>query len=340
MTSTMRAAAIAIPGAALALGLASSAATAQDDGFYKGKTINIIVGFSPGGGYDTYARTLARYFGKHVPGTPNIVVQNMPGAGSLAAVRHVASVASKEGVTIGAFNPGVITDSLITPEQVKLKFSDLIFLGSITRDFRVCYAWKDAGIKSLKDLEGKQFIMGGTGPGTGNYLNGAMLRNVLGYNVKQILGYPGSNELRLGIERGELTGDCGSWSSTPEDWIRDKKINPFLSFSPARTPDMPEGIPFAGDVVTDPEKKQIINMLIAAGETGRPYIVAKETPAARVKVLRDAFMASMKDAEFLADAAKQNLPVNPVDGLAAEKLINAIYDKPAELIAKAKAAAK
>ena len=340
MTIGTRVATLAAPGALLALGLVPGAANAQDDGFYKGKTVNIIVGFSPGGGYDTYARTLGRYFGKHIPGTPNVVVQNMPGAGSLASVRHVASVAGKDGLTIGAFNPGVITDSLISPDQVKMKFSDVIFLGSITRDFRVCYAWHATGIKSLKDLEGKQFIMGGTGPGTGNYLNGAMLRNVLGANVKQVLGYPGSNELRLGIERGELHGDCGSWSSTPEDWIKDKKINPFLSFSPARTPDMPEGIPFAGDVVTDPEKKQIINMLIAAGETGRPYIVAKETPPARVKVLRDSFTAAMKDKDFLADAKKQNLPINPIDGVAAEKLINAIYDKPAELIAKAKAAAK
>jgi tripartite-type tricarboxylate transporter receptor subunit TctC len=337
----MRAALLAMPCAAVAAGLSPSGAVAQDDGFYKGKTINIIVGFSPGGGYDAYARMLARYYGAHIPGTPNVIVQNMPGAGSLAAVRHVASVAPKDGLTIGAFNPGVITDSLTNPEQVKMKFSDVIFLGSITRDFRMCYAWAGTGIKTIKDLQGgREFIMGGTGPGTGNYINGAMLRSLLGLNVKQILGYPGSNELRLGIERGELHGDCGSWSSISEDWIRDKKINAFVSFSPARTPDMPQDVPFAGDLLKDPEKKQILNMLIAAGETGRPYIVAKETPPARVKSLRDAFMATMKDAAFLAEAQKTSLPVNPVDGPTAEKLINAIYQASPEIVAKAKEAIK
>lgn len=340
MRLTMQAVMAGATAAIAALGLVPAAAVAQVD-FYKGKTITVVVGYSPGGGYDSYARTLARYFGKNVPGSPNVIVQNMPGAASLQAVRYVYAVAPKDGLVIAAFNPGLITDSMTNPEQIKLKFSDFGWIGSITRDFRVCYAWKDTGITSIKELEGgRQFIIGATGLSSSNYVNGAMLRNLLGLKVKQVLGFPGSNELRLAIERGELEGDCGSWSSIHEEWIQNKRINTLVSFSPGRTPDMPEGVPFAGDLIKDPEKKQILDILIAAGETGRPYVVAKEVPEARLKTLRAAFMATMADKEFLAEADKQGLPVNPIDGDAAAKLVAQIYTAPADIIAKAKEAMK
>src|SRR5262249_20848990 len=153
------------------------------------------------------------------------IVQNMPGAGSLTAVRHLNAVAAKDGSVITAFNPGVITDSLTNPERIKVKFTDVAWLGSITRDVRVCYAWHTAPIKSWDDLaKGGEFIMGATGTNTSNYVNGAVLRKLFGLNVKQITGFPGSNEMRLGIERGELHGDCGSWSSITPDWIRRNRI--------------------------------------------------------------------------------------------------------------------
>lgn len=327
--------------AGMFVAMAGNPAQAQDDGFYKGKTINIVVGFTPGGGYDAYARAFARYFPKHIPGAPNVIVQNMPGAGSLTSVRNVASVAPKDGTVISAFNPGVITDSITNFEQVKIKFSDLAWVGSITRDFRVCYAWKETGIKSIADLQGgREFIMGATGINTSNYVNGAMLRNLLGLNVRQVVGFPGSNEMRLGIERGELHGDCGSWSSIHEEWIQNKKINTFVSFSPARTPDMPEGVPFAGDLIKDPEKLQILKLLIAAGEVGRPYVMAKEVPEARLATMRRAFDLTMKDKDFLADAEKQGLPVNPIDGPTADKLVTELYTASAAVVAKAKEAMK
>ncbi|MFM1815425.1 MAG: hypothetical protein RLZ98_2120 [Pseudomonadota bacterium] len=321
---------------ALSIGVASIPAGAQD--FYKGKTVNIIVGFSPGGGYDTYARTVARFLNKHIPGTPSIVVQNMPGAASLKSVLYVANAGPKDGTAIGAFNPGVITDSLLNADKVKIKMNSVAYLGSITNDFRVCYSWHTSKVKSWDDLaKGTKYILGSTGKGASSYVNGAILRNVFKFNVQQVLGYPGSAEQRIAIERGELDGDCGSWSSISEEWIRDKKIHPLVQFTSRRTPDMPPDIPFIGDKA-DPQQKQVLNILLAAGALGRPYIMAKEVPKDRLATMQKAFMATMNDAGFLAEAKKQSLPVNPVDGAEAAKIIDEIYAAPADIVALAKKA--
>lgn len=325
---------------ALAAGLAvaSNAPGALAQDFYKGKTVNIVVGFSPGGGYDTYARAVSRYITKHIPGQPTIVVQNMPGAGSLKSVLYVQASAPKDGTVVTAFNPGVITDSLLNPEQVKVKMNDFFYLGSVTRDFRVCYAWHTSNIKSWDDLvAGKPFILGSTGKGSSSYVNGAILRNVFQFNVKQVMGYPGSAEQRIAIERGELDGDCGSWSSISEDWVKGNKITPFVQFGEKATPDMPQNIPYVADK-GNAEQKQILAVLLAAGQLGRPYIMSKMVPADRIAIMRKAFMDTMADSDFLADAKKQNLPVNPVDGVEAGKIIDEIYAAPADVVAKAKKA--
>lgn len=318
------------------LALPATAALAED--FYKGKTVTFVVGFTPGGGYDTYTRTVARYFAKHVPGTPNVIVQNMPGAASLKSVLYIETSAAKDGTVATAFNPGVITDSLLDPEKVKVKMNSFAYLGSITRDFRVCYAWHTSKVKTWEDLvKGTPYILGSTGKGSSSYVNGAILRNLFKFNVKQVTGYPGSAEQRLAIERGELDGDCGSWSSISEEWIKGKKIVPFVQFTESRTPDMPEGIPFISDK-GNAEQKQVLSVLLAAGALGRPFIMSKSVPQDRLAIMRKAFMATMADSDFLADAKKQGLPVNAVDGAAASKIIDEIYMAPADIVAKAKKA--
>ncbi len=322
-------------------GMALATPVAAQDSFYAGKTVTVVVGFSAGGGYDQYARTFGRYVGSHIPGKPNVIVQNMPGAGSLTAVRYLDGPAVKDGSIIVAFNPGVITDSLTNPEKIKLKFTDVSWLGSITRDVRVCYAWNSAPTKSMKELlDGKEFIMGATGLNTSNYVNGAVLRNLFALKIKQITGFPGSNEIRLAIERGELYGDCGSWSSIPDDWIKSKRVVPFVSFTTRRLPEMPKDLPFIGDFAKTEEQKEVLNIVIAAGELGRPYIVSKQVPADRVAVLRKAFEATMKDQAFLAEASKQGLPVDPATGDEAQKILSRIYGAKPEYVAKAKAVMK
>lgn len=318
-------------------GLAATTAAAQDETFYAGKTVTIIVGFSPGGGYDIYARTVARFIGSHIQGKPTVIVQNMPGAGSFTSVRHLDGPAVKDGTIVTAFNPGVITDSLTEPEKFNIKFTNFNWLGSITRDIRVCYAWHTAPIKTWDDLaKGQEFIMGATGVNTSNYVNGAVLRNLFGLKVKQITGFPGSNEMRLATERGELYGDCGSWSSIPADWIKGNKIVPFVGFSPRSHPDIPKDLPFIGTFAKTDEQRQVLDVIIAAGELGRPYIMSRQVPAARVAIMRKAFEATMKDPGFLAETAKQDLPVDPATADEADAILKRIYSAPAEIVAKAK----
>lgn len=330
-----------IGGLGLAIGcaLAASAGAQPAGDFYKGKTVNIVVGFTPGGGYDTYARLLSRHIGSNIPGQPNVIVQNMPGAGSLTAVRYLDSSAPKDGTVITAFNPGIITDSLVDDVKTRFNFTSVAWVGSITRDFRVCYAWHATGIKTWDDaMKRKEFVIGGVAVGTGAYINGQILKNVFGMNLRHILGYPGSAEQRIAIERGELDGECGSWSSVSEDWIKNKKAIPFVRFSPVRTPDIPEDVPFVGDLAKTQEQRDLVDLLITAGELGRPYVMSKQVPQDRLATLRQAFDATVATKPFLAEAEKLRLPVNPATGVEAENVIARIYAFPQELVEKAKAA--
>ena len=199
-------------------GLAALVPAARSDDYFKGKTFTIVVGFSPAGGYDNYARVLARYIGKYISGHPTVIVQNMPGAGSLTSVRYLDLTAPKDGTAMTIFNPGLVTQSIVEPDRVRLDFRKFAWVGVVTPDYRVCYGYGPNGIKSWDQLMhgGKQFIIGSTGKGSGNYINGATLRIVFHAPVKQVLGFPGSAEQRLAIEQGELDGDCGSYKLDPD----------------------------------------------------------------------------------------------------------------------------
>ena len=311
-------------------------ALAQED-FYKGKTLTIVVGYSAGGGYDQYARLVARHIGQHIPGIPNVIVQNMPGAASLTAVRYLDATAPKDGTVITTFDPGLILVTIASPETAKAKFADFHWVGTLLRDIRICYAWGATGIKTWDDMmKRKEFLIGTTAKGSNAYVNGAILRKVFHAPARQIAGYPGSNEQRLALERGELEGNCGSWSAMPQDWIVNHKINALVRFSPKRPPDMPESVPFVSDLATSQAQKDLLTILNAAGELGRPFIVAKEVPADRVKILRAAMQAMLKDKAFLSEAEKQNLPLDPVDGEDAEQIMATIYSAPRELASKVK----
>lgn len=317
------------------LALAETASAQQN--FYAGKTVNIVVGFSPGGGYDAYARLLARHIGRHIPGNPNLVVQNMPGASSLKSVLNLDAGAPKDGTVITAFNPGLIIQSMTIPEKVKANFNDFAWLGSIGNDLRVCYTWATKGIKTFDDmLKRDQVIMGDTGAGSSAYVNQKMLQEIFGVKMKQVLGYPGSAEKRIAIERGELDGDCGSWTSIPDDWIRDKKIDVQIRFQKEVSHGLPASVTYAGDVVKDPAKKKLLDLLNAPSEIGRPYILSKAVPADRVKTLRAAFDATMKDAQFKADADKQQLIIDPIPGAQVTDMLKELYSTPPDVVRQAK----
>ncbi len=312
-------------------------AQAQDP-FYKGKTINIVVGFTPGGGYDVNARAVSRYFGKYIPGNPSVIVQNMPGAGSLTSVRYLDATAPKDGTAVTVFNPGLVTQSVVEPEKVNVDFRKLSWVGIITADFRVCYGFGPSGVKSWADMMSrKEFILGSTAKGAGNYINGATLKHVFNAPVRQILGFPGSAEQRIAIERGELDGDCGSFSSIPAAWINERKAHPFVRFTEKKPAEMPEGAAFINTFANTEEQRQLLDVLNAADQIGRPFIVSKQVPAERLAILRNAFNATMKDAAFLAEMEKQQLPVYPLRGEEAEAVVAKMANVPAEIAAKARA---
>jgi tripartite-type tricarboxylate transporter receptor subunit TctC len=317
------------------LGLAMAPARADD--FYKGKTITIVVGFSPGGGYDAYGRGLARRLSDHVPGNPSVIVQNMPSAGSLTAVRYLDVNAAKDGTVMTIFNPGLVGQAVVQPDKVNLDFRKFAWIGIATPDTRVCYGYGPKGITGWDDMmHRKEFILGATSRGSANYINGATLKQLFHAPIKQVLGFPGSAEMRLGIERGELDGDCGSFSSIPVEWIRDGLAHSFVRFMPQRPAEIPESATYVGDFATTDEQRKTLDLLNATDQVGRPFVMSRQVPPDRVAIMRKAFDDTMKDPAFLMDMEKQELPVDPLTGQQADAIIDKLMASPPEIIAKAR----
>lgn len=325
----------------LLLGLGVAGSPAHADDFYKGKTFTVIVGSTPGGSFNANARSVARYLGSHIPGNPTVVVQNMPGAGSLTAVRYLEGSVAKDGTAMTVFLPGIITQSIVAPEKIKLDMSKYTWIGVVSPDyFRVCYGFGPNGVKTWDELvkrpKDKPFIMGTTGTGASNYINGASLRDVLGVNLKIIMGFPGSTEIRLAVERGELDGDCGGFNSVPPDWIRDGKAHPFVRFSEKLAPGIPESAVYVGHFVKTEAQMQLLQFLYGADELGRPFIMSRQVPEERVAIIRKAFADTMKDQAFVAEMDKQQLPVIPLTGDEAESLYSRMMSAPPAIVAQAK----
>jgi tripartite-type tricarboxylate transporter receptor subunit TctC len=321
--------------AAIGTIVAVTPAVAQD--FYRGKTLTILVGFSPGGGFDINARVLARHIGKHIPGNPTVVVQNMPGAGSLTAVHYLDLTAPKDGTVLDIFNFGNLGESRLNPNKVKIDFRKYNWIGSISQDLTVCYVWHTFGVKTLAELKAKPKVhMGLTGIGTSSDTNQRILKNVFGVHIQQIPGYPGSAEQRIAIERGELDGDCGAWSSIPVEWVASHKIVPVIRSAPVVASDMPPGVPYSVEIAPSERDRQILRVLLAPAQLGRPFIASQAVPADRIRILRDAFNATMKDPEFVAEATKLRLPISPKTGAEAVKIVEEIYATPDDVAAAAR----
>ncbi len=320
----------------LSTGLAAPAHAQAD--FYKGKTITITVGFTPGGGYDINARAIARHIGRHIPGNPNIVVQNAPGAGSLSAVRNLDATLPRDGTAIVVFNPGLVTQSIVQPESVKVDFRNVGWVGVVAADYRICYGFGPKGVRTWADMMGrKEFILGGTGKSSGNYINGATLRQVFNAPVRQILGFPGSAEQRIAIERGELDGDCGSISSIPIAWLNEKRVHPFVRFSEKRGDEIPESAVYIGTFAKTDEQRAVLGVLNGGDEIGRPFIMSKQVPADRLAIIRQAFMATVKDPAFVADMEKLGHPIQPLPGEAAAAIVVKMSGAAPAVLKKARA---
>lgn len=323
---------IALPALAAACAVAPFAAAAQD--FYKGKTITIMVGFSPGGGFDLNARLLARHLGQHTPGHPTVIVTNAPGAASATSVVRLDVNEPTDGMVIDEFNFGLIGDSLLQPDKVKIDFRNYSWIGSISEDLTTCYIWRENGPKTVAEMKaGGHYEFGATGVGTSEDINTKILEHVFGIDITQASGYPGSAEIRIAIENGELAGDCGAWSSIPADWIGNPKFHPLLKTGRSTPEGMPPDVPYVLDIAPNDAARKIIRFLVADGDVGRPFIVSRKVPADRVKILRDAFAATVTDPAFIADAKKLRLPVSPKTGEEAAQAIDELYATPKDVVA-------
>jgi tripartite-type tricarboxylate transporter receptor subunit TctC len=316
--------------------------SAQDQNFYRGKTVNIVVGFSPGGGYDAYARLLAGYYGRHIPGNPQVVVQNMPGAASLRSIQYLDTNAPSDGTAIVIFNFGQITSSLVMPpENMDLDFRRFAWIGSMNQDVSVCYVWKDrfSNVKDALELAktGKQVIYGVTGVGSASWFNQALMKGIFEVNLKQVAGYPGSKDKQLAVERGELDGDCGEWSSVPENWNASGNIAHMMRSSRFTPVGMPPEIPWAVELAPTQEKKQMVRLLTAASDIGRPFITRRDTPADRILTLRTAFNNALKDPVLVAEADRTGRPVSPMNAEEIMEALEELYTIPKEIVAKTRA---
>jgi len=307
----------------------AAAAWAQSPAeFYKGKNVDLMVGYSAGGGYDVYARMLGRYMGKHIPGNPTVVVKNLEGAGSLRLANALYNSLPKDGTVFGTVARGAAFDPLLGNKAAQFDASKFNWIGSANDEVSVCVAWHDSGITKIEDTFEKELVVGGTGPSADTDQFPRIVNGVLGTKMKIVSGYPGGNDVSLAMERGEVQGRCGwSWSSvisTRKDWYDSKKINVLVQLSLNKHPDLPN-IPAILDLAKTPEQKQILGLVFARQALGRPFVAPPGIPADRVAALRKAFMDTMKDPEFLAEADKAQLEITPISGEEIQKIVVEAY---------------
>jgi tripartite-type tricarboxylate transporter receptor subunit TctC len=322
---------------------AANVAAAQDSvaQFYKGKQLALIVGSSAGGGYDTYARLLARPFGSAIPGSPTVVVQNMSGAGSNRATGYVYSVAPKDGTAMAAIFPGAVLQPLLSDQPVPHDPSKLTYLGSANSDVYVCYVRSDASVKTFKDVLSKELIVGASNPGATTYDLPLLLNSVIGAKFKIVTGYPGSREITLALERGEVQGACGiGWTGIETlhpDWFKDDKIRVLVQLSNKGHPDLNKrGVPLAEELARNEDDKKVIRLVFSQGAFGRPYVLPPGVPAERVAALRKAFVEALNDKALRSEAEKMHLDVDPMPGDALQKLVGDLYATPPRLVERAR----
>jgi tripartite-type tricarboxylate transporter receptor subunit TctC len=315
------------------------------ESFFAGKTITMIVGLAPGGGFDTYTRLIARHLGKHVPGNPNVVVENMVGAGSLVATNHVFNVAPKDGTVIGAFHGNMLLLQLLGGEGVQFEATKFEFLGGPGPDNILCVVSERSGLKTLGEVQtpgGRQLILGGTAPGASTDDVAAVMAEALNVNVRIVRGYGGTSEIRLAMEQGEVDGMCGwSWESartSNSDDFATGRIIPVVQFTDAPIADMPvAGVPLARDLAANDEARQLLQAGVQApSRTIRPYALPPGTPKERVDALREAFTATFKDPAFLEEARSAKLALNPMTGEEFTGVVRELFAVPEPMKARLK----
>jgi tripartite-type tricarboxylate transporter receptor subunit TctC len=319
-----------------ALLLSTLCAAAQDDvaAFYKGKVIRLIVGIGVGSGYDINARLLARYLPKYIPGNPTVIVQNQPGAGSLTMTNQLYAGGPFDGTAIGASFNGLPTTPLLQPVGARFEATKINWLGSTNRETQAMYVWHESPIQTLGDLASKEMIVGAQAPGSTQYDYPKLAEKLFGWKFKVITGYEATPKIHLAMERGEVHGTWANWSTLKAiggQWVEEKKIRILAQWALRKHPEMAE-VPLILDQAKTEEQKQALDLALARLEFGRPFFMPPNVPQERVDAIRRAFDAVMKDQDFLAEADKLKIEIDPLTGEQVAGLIEHIYKTPAATV--------
>jgi tripartite-type tricarboxylate transporter receptor subunit TctC len=332
-TTMQRSYAFALLALLLALPQGAMAQSVAD--FYRGKNLNLIVGYSAGGGYDTYSRILARHLGKHIPGNPSIVVQNMPGAGSLKFANYLYNVAPKDGTTIGTFSRGMPMEPLIGGTNVQFDATKFTWLGSGTNETSVFVAWHTAPVKTWNDIVTKPFTVGGEGSGSDPDIYALLLKNAFGAKLKLISGYPGTAEIAIALERGEVdTRASWSWTSLKTlrpQWLAEKKVVLPVQLSLTKGADL-QDVPLITEFADTEKKKQMLRLVLSRQEMARPYAAPPGLPPERAAALRKAFDDAWADPDLIAEMKARGQEVNPVSGAEIDRLLAELYATPKDVV--------
>ncbi|MFM1815798.1 MAG: hypothetical protein RLZ98_2493 [Pseudomonadota bacterium] len=300
---------------------------------YKGKSIRMIIGSGTGGGFDAYGRLLALHMGRHIPGNPTFVVQNMPGAGSLILSNYLANIVAGDGTIIGAVSPAAATHPLYSPAKAKYDSRDLGWIGSLHTDTYVTVAWHEAPIKSFKEVFEKEFVVGSSGGPSSEYP--PLMNAILGTRLKLVEGYKGSSQSMLAMQRGEVNGigviQWGSLKSRNYDLIRDKKIVPIVHYAKEPSQEV-SGVPSIYDFAKTDDQRQMLDAVVAFQAVGRPYVVPPKVTPAVLSTMRQAFDATVADKQFIDDAAKRKFDLAPTPGAKLQEIVAGVAATPPAII--------
>jgi tripartite-type tricarboxylate transporter receptor subunit TctC len=328
------------PGLAALFGAIPLAAAQTPEQFYSGKTVEFLIGYPTGGSNDAYARLIASHMGRHIPGSPSVVPRNVPGAGSFLAVNRVYANSPRDGTVLALGAPTLALDEKLGSQGVRYKTSELKWVGRVDSLINIVMMWKTSPVKTIADAQKIESTLSGTGAGSTVSIYPTVLNNVIGTKFKLVMGYKGSNEAMLALERGEVEGHSTAWSAVKvakPDWLRDKTVNLLVQFALKRHPELTD-VPTAVELARTDEERQVLSAIMNASEVGTSFFTTPELPADRLTALRRAFDATMKDPQFRADAERARLGVTPMSGEDVQKLIAEVSDLSPALLEKVRIA--
>ena len=326
--------------AAATVVMGSSPAGAQSvENFYRGKTINFVIGYPTAGAPDIYARLVVRHLGKHIPGNPAIIARNMPGAGSLLAANHLFNVAPRDGTTLGLTSPTIPLEEVLGVSQAKYRASQFNWIGRLATNPNITFILNTSAVKNISDAFDKVAILGATARSSTNAVYPFVLNNVLGTKFRIVTGYEGTAAVMLAMERGEVEGLSSTYDGLKaqhEDWLKTRKVNIVVQYLLKRHPELPD-VPTSAEVAKTPEQAVILRTVSSASEIGKFVLTTPQVPVDRVDALRKAFDAMVKDQDFLAEAIKLRIEIDPLTGTELQKIVSETEAVPADVIDKVKA---